>query len=116
MSYLLRHGAEKERIPMEASGFMLVDDVLAFCNHSASGDFYTALDVEECVAQCPKKRFALERRADGKQYIRANQGHSLMHVEVQMERVLDASRLPLVYHGTFLVSWPLIHAGGLSRM
>ena len=38
MSYLLRHGAEKERIPMEASGFMLVDDVLAFARMLLAGD------------------------------------------------------------------------------
>jgi 2'-phosphotransferase len=93
MTFLLRHGAEREQVPMEQSGFIAVTNVLEWLNRSAGVPF-TEDEVRQVVASCPKQRFLLEDRADGGgAFIRANQGHSLMQIDVEMEQVLDASEV-----------------------
>jgi 2'-phosphotransferase len=38
----------------------------------------------------------------GELLIRANQGHSISTVEVELEEILDPSQTPVVIHGTYL--------------
>jgi len=73
-------------------------------------------DVQAVVAECPKQRFSLKTSQEGALLIRANQGHSISTVEVELEEVVDPSQTPVVIHGTYLRNWDAIKAGGLSRM
>ena len=79
LSWLLRHGAEKEGLAMDAGGWVPLDDVL-------KKDFYKSkkIDVDkikEIVDTNDKKRFELktEPNANGVPVlkIRASQGHTL---------------------------------------
>ena len=73
LSYVCRHGAEKEGIRVHDGGFINVEDVL-----SKSRVPYSKEDVQRVVRQCQKQRFALRNDpATGYLQIRANQGHTL---------------------------------------
>jgi len=79
LSWLLRHGAEKEGLAMDAGGWVELSDVL-------NKDFYKSkkIDVDkikEIVETNDKKRFELKTQPnkDGMNvlFIRASQGHTL---------------------------------------
>ncbi|OZJ06665.1 hypothetical protein BZG36_00334 [Bifiguratus adelaidae] len=118
LSSTLRHNAEKEGIPIRDDGFVELSDLLA---HQKFRN-YTLEDIQQVVAQNDKQRFTLvhvEGAPTGKLdswLIRANQGHSLKLDNVQMEEITDASRYPMVIHGTYRDKWPSIAFQGLSRM
>eukprot|EP00771_Trimastix_marina_P001764 gnl/Trimastix_PCT/2861.p1 GENE.gnl/Trimastix_PCT/2861~~gnl/Trimastix_PCT/2861.p1 ORF type:complete len:220 (+),score=47.06 gnl/Trimastix_PCT/2861:41-661(+) len=111
LSYVLRHGAECEGIPISSQGWVRVDVLL---RHR----IFQGLTVErlhEIVESNDKKRFALETR-DGCLCVRANQGHSMRALEVEMERVTSAEEIPIVVHGTNKGAWDTIKTAGLNRM
>lgn len=110
MSYLLRHGAEKEKIPMDSKGFISIPDLM---RHKSIRKF-TFEDIQFVVDTCEKKRFYLEQR-DDIYYIRANQGHSIQTVDVDMEIITDPTNVVAV-HGTYYRFWDAIKMGGLSKM
>ena len=110
ITYLLRHGAKKEKVPIREDGFVSINDILSW--KKVSG--ITVEEIREIVAECPKRRFLLVEEPEGI-FLRANQGHTL-EVEVEMKEIVDASLYPVVCHGTYFRSWDLIKAGGLSRM
>merc|ERR1719410_2369730 len=68
------------------------------------------------VASCEKQRFALETSQDGQLLIRANQGHSIKTVEVEMEEITNHVHINKAIHGTYHKSWEIIRTMGLSRM
>lgn len=73
LSWLLRHGAEKEGLRLLAGGFLAVSTVLARPQFRG----YTAADVRRVVETNDKQRFSLLDDPDRGLLIRANQGHSL---------------------------------------
>ena len=84
MSHLLRHGAVEAGLgdAMDASGYVLVRDVLALPRFAG----ITEADVRQLVASCPKRRFELRgpisagAGASGTSSslsIRATQGHTM---------------------------------------
>ena len=111
MSYFLRHAANKVHLNVGADGYALVSDVLALIPGA------TEEQLREVVAGNDKKRFSLCVR-DGKEYVRANQGHSLKHIrpDLLLTPIVDASEISVVVHGTTRKAWPLIAASGLSKM
>ncbi|KAG7167212.1 tRNA 2'-phosphotransferase 1-like [Homarus americanus] len=111
LSWLLRHGAEKEGLTLGPGGWAKVDEVLKTSS-------FKKIDLEkikEVVANCPKKRFAL-KDDDGTLYIRANQGHSLQVEDLDLEEITADSDVPAVIHGTYHRHWSSIKQQGLSRM
>merc|ERR1712107_740958 len=114
LSWLLRHNAEKEGFVFLEGGFLPVQEVLK--HKRFRGGDYTLEDVQAVVTECPKQRFSLKTSQEGALLIRANQGHSISTVEVELEEVVDPSQTPVVIHGTYLRNWDAIKAGGLSRM
>ncbi|KAJ3320595.1 hypothetical protein HDU93_003486, partial [Gonapodya sp. JEL0774] len=124
LSYILRHGAEKEGLRMRADGYVKLDE----------------LDIASVVSENDKKRFTLRRedvtgavliesndgeaiateeaRVDrvGDWYIRANQGHSVKVEGLDLELVENVEDIPTVIHGTYLRHWPSIAKKGLSKM
>lgn len=149
LSFILRHGAAKEKVPIRPDGFVLVADLLKNNRIKA----YTLQDIARVVRDNEKQRFAMIRKevlestspsdlsstpttnpsvsdilssTPNDWYIRANQGHSLSAVVVDMKPlktisdfpVFDASSsVPVAVHGTNPRAWQLIQtSGGLSRM
>lgn len=113
LSYLLRHGAVKEKLPIDLQGWIEVADILK--QNRVKSHKTTVEDIERIVAENNKQRFALKHEND-KIYICANQGHSLTSVTPDLE-LLTAETMPAnVYHGTLPQSLAAIRETGLSRM
>ena len=112
LAWLLRHNAEAEGFTLLPGGYLPVDQILA---HRRFAGFSVA-DVEEVVRDNDKQRFALTEAADGQLLIRANQGHSIAAVTVDMEEITDPAAAPKVIHGTNFKAWSQIQSAGLSRM
>lgn len=104
LSYLLRHGAQKEGLAITAEGFVLITDLI-----KKSPDLSVEI-INEIAERDEKNRFFIK---DG--LIRANQGHS-MQVQVEMKLITDPSEIPTIIHGTFKSNWESIKSSGLKRM
>lgn len=116
LSKILRHSADKQQIPMDANGFVKVTDLLKLSQFNKT----TVEDIQWIVQNDAKKRFTL---VEGEQMaIRANQGHSIARLEVEMTQITlenIAELLPgdgVVIHGTFKDKLDSILANGLDRM
>ncbi|XP_004643877.1 tRNA 2'-phosphotransferase 1 [Octodon degus] len=112
LSYVLRHGALKLGLPMEADGFVPVLSLLKLPQfHSFSTE-----DVQRVVDANEKQRFTL-RPGDPSTgpFIRANQGHSLQVPDLELVSLETPQALPQVLvHGTYWKNWPSILLKGLS--
>ncbi|KAJ9475276.1 tRNA 2'-phosphotransferase [Pseudozyma hubeiensis] len=94
LSYILRHGAEKEGLEIRPDGYILLSDVLerprvksVNMDEAQGGRRRAGLeDVKRVVESNDKKRFELTQREDGQWWVRAVQGHSLKSV-VELEHV-----------------------------
>lgn len=107
LSYLLRHGALEYGIYMNSDGYVLLDDVLTFL----STNFST---IEKVVKEDTKNRYSLKEE-NGKMYIRANQGHSIICIESDK---LLTKLLKSVYcfHATYNKNLESIKKEGLKSM
>jgi putative RNA 2'-phosphotransferase len=91
ISMVLRHRPESAGLTLDANGWVPVADLLA-----ALGLTRAQLDV--IVENNDKSRFAITRRDDGTDWIRASQGHS-RRVEVDLD-LPPADPPGVLYHGT----------------
>jgi len=112
LSWLLRHNAETQGFTVLEGGFLPVKAIL---QHSRFKGF-TVEEVKAVVDNCPKSRFALLEDEKGELLIRANQGHSMANVEVDLREITDAVEFPKVIHGTTFKAWNEIKNTGLNRM
>lgn len=117
LSWLLRHGAQKEGITIQPDGFVSVSDIL---RHPRYSRYYNREKLQEIVANDAKQRYTLRHNpVTGAQEIRANQGHSLVAVEAEacLERIQNSAALSEdVAHGTYYKNWERIKVEGLKRM
>ncbi|KAM9957706.1 hypothetical protein ACTFIW_012675 [Dictyostelium discoideum] len=114
LSYVLRHGAEKEGLKIDSQGFIKVDDILKnnlFKNTNIK-------EIQEVVDTNDKKRYHMELNdSDGCYYIRANQGHTLENVDnVEMTKITSADQVGTVFHGTYRKHLQSILNEGLKKM
>lgn len=69
-------------------------------------------EITRIVDACPKRRFDLKRietsAGDGELYVRANQGHSMQDVEVEMSQIDANAPIDTIIHGTFYRAWDII--------
>lgn len=110
LSYLLRHGAHKEKLPMTDDGWIKIDDLL---HHQRLKSFKTTRDdLNKIVLNNDKQRFKIKN-----EFICAVQGHSIKINNDNLVK-LDENELPSeIYHGTYQKKLPMIKAsGGLSKM
>ena len=144
MSHLLRHGAVEAGLgdAMDASGYVLVRDVLALPRFAG----ITEADVRQLVASCPKRRFELRGpisagasgttprptprpstaapASSSSLSIRATQGHTMSSANTKLEDDLMLTRLDEraaafvaeAAHGTTLRAWANIKSEGVKRM
>jgi len=107
MSYLLRHGLEKENIN-HSNGFVLIDDVIGWLqknNHNV-----TQNDIENIVKEDKKQRYQLEGNR-----IRASQGHSI-EIEMNFEKLNSIEKVYPLVHATYKDSINPISESGLKSM
>ncbi|SMQ46243.1 unnamed protein product [Zymoseptoria tritici ST99CH_1A5] len=143
ISWLLRHGAEKEGLQLGPGGFIGVQDVLS--NRNLRSLKVTFDELRAIVQDNEKQRFTMVLKSsidpngavlededptdiptqtplpseDPKDYlIRANQGHSLkVESEGLLKPITPETAPKNVVHGTTHSAWPLIVAsGGLKPM
>lgn len=77
---------------LDAEGWLPIDELIQ--NIDRSGRHISLELLHEVVASCEKRRFAL---SDDGLRIRANQGHSISEVELNLKPVMPPE---LLYHGT----------------
>lgn len=125
MSYLLRHGAQKENLQIDPNGFIELTDLL---NHNRLKTHHTTHDdVLRIVEENDKKRFIMKKMIDPNtnsdlllDYIAATQGHSIqLTPNDELLTKVDSNKElihPLI-HGTNLKNLNLIlQSGFISRM
>jgi RNA:NAD 2'-phosphotransferase (TPT1/KptA family) len=116
LSYVLRHGADKERLDMDESGFISIKSIL---QHPKMKKYDTDY-IMDIVKSDNKKRFYIEEM-DGELYIRASQGHSIEKVKADIFmtqlNITNINEYPIIVHGTYKKVLDLIlESGGLCRM
>jgi|SRR5450830_89044 len=105
LSLILRHAPETIGLTLDAQGWADIGQLLELA--SRHGQIITIEQLHEVVARDSKTRYAIS--ADGLR-IRANQGHSLAAVDIN----LPPARPPeLLYHGTASRFVTAIQASGL---
>ncbi|KAG6916190.1 hypothetical protein DXG01_008072 [Tephrocybe rancida] len=115
LSWLLRHGAKSEGLPMRPDGYVKVTDLLA--NPKVKGQGLDVAGLEEIVNADAKKRYDLVED-EGERWIRANQGHSIKTVKLDLKPILSVTDIPtgIAVHGTTKQAWASISKQGLSKM
>ncbi|KAA1468922.1 hypothetical protein DENSPDRAFT_795237 [Dentipellis sp. KUC8613] len=120
LSWILRHGAKSEGLYMRPDGFVRVTDLLASPKLQTQLDF---AGLEKIVQDDKKMRYTMMSGPDEKApdagdicWIRANQGHSMQTVKLDLKPILSASDIPMAVHGTNKKAWPSIAKQGLSKM
>lgn len=104
LSKVLRHKPESIGLTLDKNGWADVDFIL---------EKIEGLDMElleDIVETNNKKRFSFN---DDKTKIRANQGHSVEGVELDLKKITPPFEL---YHGTSVDTVPLILKDGLKKM
>lgn len=115
MSWILRHGANEEKMPIDTNGWIDVDVILK--HHRFVSKKYTLDEIKSVVASDRKQRYTLDTLPNGRLRIKANQGHSIASVQMaDMARIDDASKLSAAVHGTYYRFWQKIKVEGLKRM
>lgn len=129
LSYILRHGAQKENLPIRPDGYISLAILMKhnkFRNSKPS-------DIDRVVKENAKQRFTLTYKPDEPSatkpeltntdnlndwYIRANQGHSMETVDkVELLPLTSVDQFPAaVVHGTSRKAWSAIKTTGLSKM
>ncbi|MEM9644776.1 MAG: RNA 2'-phosphotransferase [Planctomycetota bacterium] len=107
LSLVLRHRPEAIGLQLDSQGWVPVDQLIRHANDR--GRQLSLEVVLEVVAKNEKKRFALSE--DGLM-IRANQGHSIAHVDLGL-----ASQPPpqILFHGTVATFLDSIREHGLKK-
>jgi putative RNA 2'-phosphotransferase len=109
LSYVLRHRPHSVGLTLDPNGWVPVDDLLAAL--AAHGRRVTRAELDAVVAGNDKRRFAVEVGPDGRDRIRASQGHSVP-VDLGLAPVAPP---PVLYHGTSAAAVASIRADGLRK-
>ncbi|KAF9459323.1 KptA family-domain-containing protein [Collybia nuda] len=124
LSWLLRHGAKGEGLAMRADGYVKVTDLLE--NPKLKSQSLQLTGLQEIVKADAKKRYDLVFEVDplgsdpavGAWWIKANQGHSIKTVKLELKPIVALSDIPtgIAVHGTQRKAWESIVTQGLSKM
>ncbi|QLG75011.1 hypothetical protein HG535_0H03380 [Zygotorulaspora mrakii] len=118
LSYLLRHGAIKERLPIDSNGYVPLGRLL---NHNRLKTHRCSVeDIHRIVQNNEKKRFHLKSTVNkngvAEEYVCATQGHSINVITPDQEvlkQIKDTSELPeKLVHGTSITKALLIVQSG----
>jgi putative RNA 2'-phosphotransferase len=107
LSLVLRHRPEVIGMQLDSEGWLPIDELIQ--NANRQGKELSLELLHEVVASCEKKRFTL---SDDGLKIRANQGHSVPDVELNLVAVTPPKQL---YHGTVAAFLESILEQGLLK-
>lgn len=79
LSYVLRHGALKEKLNIDTEGYIDVEIILRHKSFREKGCSFC--DIQRIVSNNNKNRFTLKCFNQNNWKIKANQGHSLIQVD-----------------------------------
>ncbi len=113
LSWLLRHSACDEGLPMKSDGYVQVADILKRPDMSK----FTLADINRVVSESDKQRYETKKDGNGIVWIRASQGHSIKDIDLGLKRIdlSNADEYPIVQHGTYAQAWDSIKKQGLSK-
>jgi len=109
----LRHAAKKQGFHIDSEGYIEINELLASRLYS---DF-TKEDILNEVQSNAKQRFSITTKHE-KQYIKANQGHSIIVEDLSLKPITisDIHLYPCIVHGTYFAVLQSIIKDGLCRM
>lgn len=110
MSYLLRHGAIKEQVPIDNNGKMQIKDLICWLNKYGRRNA-TVEDVMNVIKEDTKSRYSYDSDKD---VIWATQGHS-MNLDTESNMVAWTQDTQLI-HGSYTENYNSILEGGLKPM
>lgn len=107
LSLILRHQPETIKLKLDKNGWADVDELIT--KSALKRVKFTLEQLQQVVANNDKKRFAFN---DEKTKIRANQGHSLKAIDLELQ-----SQTPpqVLYHGTVAKFMQAIKQSGLQK-
>lgn len=108
LSFVLRHKPESIGITLDKNGWVEVS-VLLEASRVAGQDITIDL-LKQIVATNDKQRFAFN---DTEELIRANQGHSVKNIDLNLNEIVPPN---ILYHGTVEKFIDAIMESGLQRM
>uniref|UniRef100_H2ZMM8 2'-phosphotransferase n=1 Tax=Ciona savignyi TaxID=51511 RepID=H2ZMM8_CIOSA len=111
LSAVLRHN--KFGFKVDDEGYVEVDAILKHQHFRKL--WVTREELYRLVDANDKQRFAIHVNKDGRELIKANQGHSVEVAALKLTPITEARDYPHVIHGTFWKSWSFIAKEGLSR-
>lgn len=110
LSLVLRHKPEIIGIRLDKNGWTSVEDLLLKIKTKINDSSFTFEDLEKVVKDNDKQRFSF---SDDKTKIRANQGHSISKIDLNLKSERPPMRL---YHGTVEKFIKLIEKDGLIKV
>lgn len=108
VSRVLRHRPDSAGVVLDRNGWVSIDALIA--GLAARGVHLSRSKLDVIVSTSDKQRFAI---SDDGRSIRANQGHSVGGVDLQLRQKTPPSRL---FHGTIAVNVESIERTGLRPM
>lgn len=108
VSRVLRHRPDSAGVVLDRQGWVPIEALLA--GLAARGIHMSRAQLDGIVSTSDKQRFAV---SDDGQSIRANQGHSVGGINLQLRQKIPPSRL---FHGTTALSVESIERSGLRPM
>lgn len=113
LSNILRHNAVKWSLPIRSDGFVKLSDLTSHYKFSHTNED----EIRWIVFTSDKQRFQISTLEDGKEYIRATQGHTIQSVtnDGLLEEIHSPSEIPVCIHGTYKKNLPGIMRDGLKR-
>ncbi|CAA0178178.1 RNA 2'-phosphotransferase [Tenacibaculum maritimum] len=108
LSLILRHSPETIHLKLDKNGWATISELLK--NTHKYGTPFSIKELIFVVATNDKKRFSFN---DDKTKIRANQGHSIKHINLNLSLRTPPS---LLYHGTVAKFLAPIRSDGLLKM
>jgi len=115
LTQILRHSGRSEGLDIRPDGFALLDDVMQLPSMMKLKPTDEA--IREIVKTSDKQRFAILQEADGRTFIRANQGHSMEGInmdELCGTPVCELQEDEVCCHGTYLQHFDSIMSEGLK--
>lgn len=107
LSLVLRHRPEAIGLQLDPEGWLEIDQLIRAANER--GNSITLEQLHEVVATSDKQRFGL---SDDGLRIRANQGHSIRDVDLDLQ---PREPLDVLYHGTVQPFLESIRQHGLQK-
>eukprot|EP00299_Pterocystis_sp_00344_P009039 c3665_g1_i1.p1 GENE.c3665_g1_i1~~c3665_g1_i1.p1 ORF type:complete len:242 (+),score=36.08 c3665_g1_i1:75-728(+) len=114
MSSVLRHQAINLGLQMRSDGYVKLNDLLQLPKFRQ----FSKQAVYEVVRDNDKQRFSIMTDANGCEWVRANQGHTITAIDEDqlLTRIQSPSEVPICVHGTYFRSLTPITQDGLRVM